>query len=586
MKYQLVHILLVTILLHHSFGFSQELPLTSTNALKLYHQISSEMNEEFPVDDIKTYTRDSFSEIQLKKYLSLQYRRLDLLPQIEGHYYLKIQSFLDAGNWFYQVGFPKESIKWYNQFLKFYANNESKLSSKEKKSLIEMRNHAYSLLAANYAKLSVLDSAEYAHKTNINYSKSFNKIYYPSAINNYGLFFYWDKSDPDKALPYFKKAYEITQINFPNHTLLASIRDNIADIYYQKEKYNLAEPLYAENFKFFSSVVNEKSKALDTPRLISAGAQLVNTNIKLGKLAEANTNFKKLEKIITKEKLTGKLAPDSELEFLHTKETLQNAQGLTTKAYTTLKTIKQFADSIQNLEDITDATWRKELNNATLDRVALNFELERIVRENELKGQQSKFWIATLSFSFIILLLASLFLRRRQHIINAKNKQELAERTLEVESLKVEKLNSEIQSKKRDLSDFAINLSQQQEWIKYVSERVSALKQTHNSEREALLNELEQEIKNKVTFDADTQMFYERLDKLSDSFYRKLTTKFPSLSKNEIRLCSLIRLKINSRNIATLQNITLPSLNTSRYRLRKKLHLTEDIDLDTFIQSL
>lgn len=209
-----------------------------------------------------------------------------------------------------------------------------------------------------------------------------------------------------------------------------------------------------------------------------------------------------------------------------------------------------------------------------------------MVKENQLKSQQSKFWIVTLSSSIIILLLSSLFLRRRQHLINAKNKQELAERTLEVESLKVEKLNSEIQSKKRDLSDFAINLSQQQEWIKYGSDKVHALKQTHNSKREALLNELEQEIKNKVTFDADTQIFYEKLDKLSDSFYRNLTTKFPDLSKNEIRLCSLIRLKINSRNIATLQNITLPSLNTSRYRLRKKLHLSEDVDQDTFIQSL
>ncbi|WP_028892280.1 tetratricopeptide repeat protein [Tenacibaculum sp. 47A_GOM-205m] len=586
MKYQLVYILLVTILLQPFFGFSQELPLNNTDALKLYHQINNEMNEEFPVDDIKTYTRDSYSETQLKKYLSLLYRKLDLLPQIEDHYYLKIQSFLDAGNWFYKVGFPKESIKWYNQFLNFYVENEGKLSSEEKNSLIEMHNHAYSVLAADYAKLSILDSAEYAHKANINYSKTFNKIYYPSAINNYGLFFYWNKSNPDKALPYFKKAYEITLTNFPNHTLLGSVRDNIADIYYEKGEYNLAAPLYAENFKFFKNAINEKSQNRDTPRLISAGAQLVNTNIKLGKFTEANTNFNRLEKIITEEKISGRLTPDSELEFLQTKETLQNALGLTTQAYATLKVMKQFSDSIQNLEDITDATWRKELNNATLDRVALNFELERMVKENQLKSQQSKFWIVTLSFSFIILLLASLFLRRRQHIINAKNKQELAERTLEVESLKVEKLNSEIQSKKRDLSDFAINLSQQQEWIKYVADKVHALKQTQNSEREALLNELEQEINNKVTFDADTQMFYEKLDKLSDSFYRNLTTKFPDLSKNEIRLCSLIRLKINSRSIATLQNITLASLNTSRYRLRKKLHLTEDINLDAFIQSL
>ena len=55
--------------------------------------------------------------------------------------------------------------------------------------------------------------------------------------------------------------------------------------------------------------------------------------------------------------------------------------------------------------------------------------------------------------------------------------------------------------------------------------------------------------------------------------------------KNQLRLCSLIRLKMTSRNIAILQNITHASLNTSRYRLRKKLKLTEDDDLDNFVQN-
>ncbi|MDX1471850.1 MAG: hypothetical protein R3213_10165, partial [Flavobacteriaceae bacterium] len=77
-----------------------------------------------------------------------------------------------------------------------------------------------------------------------------------------------------------------------------------------------------------------------------------------------------------------------------------------------------------------------------------------------------------------------------------------------------------------------------------------------------------------------------RLDELSHSFYKRLKQRFPKLSKTEERLCSLIRLRIDSKEIATLQNITLSSLNTSRYRLRKKLNLNGDQDLDDFIRSL
>ena len=81
-------------------------------------------------------------------------------------------------------------------------------------------------------------------------------------------------------------------------------------------------------------------------------------------------------------------------------------------------------------------------------------------------------------------------------------------------------------------------------------------------------------------------MFFERLDKLSDAFYSQLMINYPNLSKNEIQLCSLIRLKMDSRSNATLQNITNAYLNTSRYRLRKKLELADDVNLDDFIQGL
>ena len=89
-----------------------------------------------------------------------------------------------------------------------------------------------------------------------------------------------------------------------------------------------------------------------------------------------------------------------------------------------------------------------------------------------------------------------------------------------------------------------------------------------------------------MSFDSDTKDFFERVDKLSDAFYSQLSTNYPNLSKNEIRLCSFIRLKMDSRSIANLQNITIASLNTSRYRVRKKLNLSEDTDLDSFIQNI
>src|SRR5690606_26949874 len=116
---------------------------------------------------------------------------------------------------------------------------------------------------------------------------------------------------------------------------------------------------------------------------------------------------------------------------------------------------------------------------------------------------------------------------------------------------------SEIASKQRDLSDFALNLTQNQQWAEMLAAKMKRLKSGDTKDTATILEQLTQEIQNKVQFDNDSLVFYERLDKLNDAFYSHLTNLFPNLSKNEIRLCSLIRLKMESNQIATLQNITM-----------------------------
>ena len=566
-------------------GYGQNKTLTSTEALIHYNEISDSMNKSFPEDQYKTYTRASFSEQELESYLSQHFQRLDLLPLIQDHYKFKLYSYLHSGNWFREIGFPKESIKSYKNFFSFYNANEKHLTAEDINGFIELRAYAYDILADNYAKISYIDSSAIQHKINIKYTKQYDIISHPSALNNYGLFFFKDKKDLDSALIYFNEAYKITKEKFPQHTLLGSIRDNIADVYVKKQQLKQAKPLYKDNFEFYKHAINEKTNTKDFPRLISAGLQFIETSLKLKDLQNADIIFHQLEAIVNNE-INIETLPSSKLEFLKAKELLYSKQNKIVAAYAISKSIKQLSDSLKTLETKADSKWRDELNSITLDRVKLNFEIDRIQNENKIKSQRLKLWIITLTSSIVLILLLSLFISRRQHIINAKNEQLLAKQTLENTALKVEQLNSDIKSKERDLSDFAINLTQNQEWAEVLADKIAIIKLASIKDREALLLDLEQEIKNKITFDSDTKVFFERLDKLSDSFYSELTKNFPNLSKNEIRLCSLIRLKIDSRNIATLQNITLASLNTSRYRLRKKLQLPENVDLDSFIQSL
>lgn len=564
---------------------SQEL-LTSDEAYNRYQQLSAEMAKSFPEDAIKTYSRTSFSEQQLETYLSQHFQRLDLLPIIKDRPTFIMDAYLHSGNWFRAIGFIEESVKSYEDFFMYYDAHYKELTIKQIASYIGMISYAHSNLADNYAQLNAIESATSQHKKNIRFNDTLSIISHPSALNNYGLFFYWTKKQRDSALIYFKKAYIITEQQFSGHSLLASIRDNIADIYTDQQQFAEAKVLYATNFEFYKTAINEITNMRDLPRLISAGAQLMQTNLNLGDLDDAQHVFSQLDSIVSDAATRKELVPDSKLEYLYVKENLYKAQNNIAMAYATLNYRTQFSNSLSAASKYQDQQWRDELNAITVDRVGLKFEIDRLEKESKIKSQKATLWIITLISSAFIMLLLFLFLSRRQHLINAKNKELLAEQQLENAQLKVEQLNSTIQSKQRDLSDFALNLTQNQEWAEMLAAKIKLLKSGDFKNSAMVIEQLERDIENKVRFDNDTQVFYERLDKLNDAFYSHLTSLFPNLSKNEIRLCSLIRLKIDSNHIATLQNITLASLNTSRYRMRKKMQLSDHISLDDFIQNL
>jgi cell division protein FtsB len=333
-------------------------------------------------------------------------------------------------------------------------------------------------------------------------------------------------------------------------------------------------------------IKNEITKDYDVPRMINAGTQMIETEVKLKQFIQAEKTFKKLQNIIVNLKFKNNINPSSKLQILKAQGVLYRAQGNFKQSdEVALKQIF-LIDSVNIVSETADKKWQEELNTISLNRVALNFKIDKIMKENKINSQRSKLWIVSILSIFIICFLTALYFRRKGLIILAKNKLLIAEQNSKLTELKNKQLESEIDSKKRDLSDFAISLIQNQEWAKELAEKIKYIKASTSKEQLALLTVLEQEILNKITVDSDTQEFYERLDKLSDSFYSELTKQFTKLSKNEIRLCSLLRLKMDSRSIATLQNISLASFNTCRYRLRKKLNLHEGVDLDDFIQNL
>ncbi|MEG2177611.1 MAG: hypothetical protein RRY15_01870, partial [Bacteroidales bacterium] len=75
---------------------------------------------------------------------------------------------------------------------------------------------------------------------------------------------------------------------------------------------------------------------------------------------------------------------------------------------------------------------------------------------------------------------------------------------------------------------------------------------------------------------SEFQMYFEQVN---SGFFQKLEASYPGLTPNEMRLCALISLNLSAKEIASLTNRTFQSVGTAKFRLKKKMNLSPEVNL-------
>ncbi|WP_415328387.1 tetratricopeptide repeat protein [Chryseobacterium sp. MMS23-Vi53] len=131
----------------------------------------------------------------------------------------------------------------------------------------------------------------------------------------------------------------------------------------------------------------------------------------------------------------------------------------------------------------------------------------------------------------------------------------------------------------------------------YTIRRINLSKQVEKDrllEQESLkLIQLQRKTNDNNYFDELTQLakkndifFLNRFREVYPDFYVKLLKHAPNLKDNDIMFCAYIRLNLSNKEIASFKNLTLRSTETTKYRLKKKLNLSEDTNLNNWINTL
>jgi tetratricopeptide (TPR) repeat protein len=80
--------------------------------------------------------------------------------------------------------------------------------------------------------------------------------------------------------------------------------------------------------------------------------------------------------------------------------------------------------------------------------------------------------------------------------------------------------------------------------------------------------------------------FLPRFKEIYPEFYEKLTKTYPQLTANDIKFSAFLRLNLSTKTIAQYKNISIRTIESRKYRLRKKLDLPSDVDLNKWMMEL
>ncbi|WP_223266370.1 triple tyrosine motif-containing protein [Gelidibacter gilvus] len=176
------------------------------------------------------------------------------------------------------------------------------------------------------------------------------------------------------------------------------------------------------------------------------------------------------------------------------------------------------------------------------------------------------------------------YYKKQKEALMLKNKRDFELKELEIEQelmqLKNERLKQDIENKNRELAISTMSLIKKNEFLNQIKEE---LKSTDNQNSVKPVIKI---IDKNINTTDDWKFFQEAFNNADKDFFKKVKSKHPKLTPDDLKLCAYLRLNLSSKEIAPLLNISHRSVEVKRYRLRKKMDLPHETSLTNYILEL
>ncbi|NOY51634.1 MAG: tetratricopeptide repeat protein, partial [Chlorobi bacterium] len=284
--------------------------------------------------------------------------------------------------------------------------------------------------------------------------------------------------------------------------------------------------------------------------------------------------------------------PNLHIKFLEQKAKLYEQIRDFEKAYVFYNKSVSIRDSINKswenikyseIEALNELKFQKQKNDI--------LEKSLVLKQFQLRNQRL---VIIISLSFLIVILWFLFVlyrKRKYELRTNKLLQEQNERIrLQdkiIQTKSQESLKQELDYKNRQLTSFSLSALKQSESLDKVFQELrdmlnrQNIKPSTRKKLEAIIRHLKPH-----NTDKEWEEFRSYFEDVHPSFYSNLKKTAPDLSLNEQKICAYLRLGMNTKEIASITFRQVRSVESTRFRIRKKLNLTANDNLFTYLEGL
>jgi len=405
------------------------------------------------------------------------------------------------------------------------------------------------------------------------------------------------KGNNKESLAYFQKAIVISK-KLSNKMALAVLFNNIGLAYLGLDKLDSANYYLNSSLKIINSLnlKNEKS-AIN----ISFGKLKLKDN----KLLEALNYFKQT--------ITFDLSdhPDQYELYKDAYEGMSLSYELLNmnkEALVSYKNYNKYQSKILNYTKQANIFQNQILNERIIHLKEINLLNQKI--ELEQKYKKAILLLSGVILLILILLGYALWLRNR----SIKQKVELSENINVIQELELEKvklsndrlnaenlqhkqeqqlkelekqqLKEQVDFKNRELTSTALHLINKNEILSDIKDKVTEMEGNTALEQSKAIKRIKFLIKENLHLDNDWEALKKHFTDVHPDFFTVLLNNYSDLTPDELKLCAYLKIQLSSKEIARLINITAIAVNKRRNRLRKKLNLSPNIDLNEFLLNI